>query len=502
MLLGCNDSSTDDLAGGQESVLAQTNLFPQPPSIWLGESSPYYTAGYAGDVMPFYDNGKFNLFFLHDAKSKTGGQGYHDIHNFQTADFANYSYKGRRISYGTVSDPDFAVGTGSVIKSGSTYYFYYTGNNANSGYLENNPRESILLAKSTDLMVWTKDKTFKMTAPSGYYNYEFRDPQVFFNADEGKYWMLVSAQTADRKAVILKFTATDLSKNQWSAEAPLYTTSPEDNYIMMECPDIFRMGNYWYLIFSENWSTSTGTHYRYAATLNGVWTKPQNDRIDGSYFYGGKTVSNGKDRFIVGWSARRDPENNSSDKQWAGNIVTHKLVQNSNGTLGVTSPQDYSSIFTTAATLQNTTNTGSVNNSNDSYSLGTTSATYFGNLANAEKITFKYKPGSGKSGLVFSKDPASASEMRIVFNVAGQKLEAYRVNNGAEELVNTFPAGLNSGETYNISMIISNNVCAMYINDNVAFTNRIYNIAGNRWGFFNEQGTSTISNLQLKTAAK
>jgi beta-fructofuranosidase len=82
-------------------------------------------------------------------------------------------------------------------------------------FLSGNPRESVLLATSTDMKNWTKVKNFKITAPAGYYDYEFRDPHVFFNTEDGKYWMLVSAQTSDKKAVVLKFTTTNPASGNW-----------------------------------------------------------------------------------------------------------------------------------------------------------------------------------------------------------------------------------------------------------------------------------------------
>ena len=45
----------------QDEIFRQTNIFPQPPNQWMGENNPYYTAGYVGDVMPYYENGKFHL---------------------------------------------------------------------------------------------------------------------------------------------------------------------------------------------------------------------------------------------------------------------------------------------------------------------------------------------------------------------------------------------------------------------------------------------------------
>ncbi|MDQ1096620.1 family 43 glycosylhydrolase [Chryseobacterium camelliae] len=275
----CQD--TDSVANvNPDEIFRQTNLFPQPPNQWMGDNNPYYTAGYVGDVMPYYENGTFHLFFLHDAKTKPAGEGFHDIHSFETTNFKDFTYQGRQIPYGTASEPDFGVGTGSLVKVGNTYYYYYTGHNEIASFISSNPRESVLLATSTDMKNWTKIKNFKITAPAGYYDYEFRDPQVFFNAEEGKYWMLVSAQTSAKKAVVLKFTTTNPASGNWTVENPIYTTTSSENYIMLECPDLFKMGNYWYLVFSENWSSNSGTHYRIGTSPNGPWTTPANDRLD------------------------------------------------------------------------------------------------------------------------------------------------------------------------------------------------------------------------------
>jgi beta-fructofuranosidase len=150
---------------------------------------------------------------------------------------------------------------------------------------------------------WTKLKNFKITAPSGYYDFEFRDPHVFYNEQEGKYWMLISAKNNDRKAVILKMTTTNPATGNWVSEGAIYTSNPLKAYIMLECPDLFKMGNYWYLIFSENWSQNSGTHYRISSSPNGPWTKPVNDQLDGSYLYAAKTASDGTNRFLFGWNA-------------------------------------------------------------------------------------------------------------------------------------------------------------------------------------------------------
>lgn len=481
-----------------EDIFRQTNIFPQPPNQWMGESNPYYTAGYVGDVMPYYENGKFHLFFLHDAKTKPTGEGFHDIHSFETTNFKDFTYQGRQIPYGTASEPDFGVGTGSLVKVGNTYYYYYTGHNAIASFLAGNPRESVLLATSTDMKNWTKVKNFKITAPAGYYDYEFRDPHVFFNSEDGKYWMLVSAQTSAKKAVVLKFTTTNPASGNWTVENPIYTTTSSENYIMLECPDLFKMGNYWYLVFSENWSNNSGTHYRMASSPNGSWTTPANDRLDGSYLYAAKTVSDNANRYLVGWTARKVPESNTGGKDWAGNLVAHQLVQNPDGTLAVKPISTLQSVFGQNAPLSVDKITGNASQNGNSFNLSANSQVMFGKLQKANQISFTLNASAnGKSGLILAQDNDGKNGFKISFEPSANRIASYVTNDGNEDYVDSYPLSGISGTNYNVTVFISNDICVVYVNDKLAFSNRVYDVVNKKWSIFGT-ADSLFSNINVK----
>lgn len=496
-LFSCqNNDSVADV--NPDDIFKQTNVFPVPPNQWMGGNHPYYTAGYVGDVMPYYENGTFHLFFLHDAKTKPAGEGFHDIHSFDTSNFKDFTYQGRQIPYGLASEPDFGVGTGSLVKVGDTYYYYYTGHNEIASFISSNPRESVLLATSTDLKNWTKIKNFKMTAPAGYYDYEFRDPHVFFNAEDGKYWMLVSAQTSAKKAVVLKFTSTNPASGNWTVEDPIYTTTAQENYIMLECPDLFKMGNYWYLVFSENWSNNPGTHYRIASSPNGPWTTPANDRLDGSYLYAAKTVSDNTDRYLVGWTARKVPESNTGGKDWAGNLVTHKLAQNSDGTLAVKPISAIASVFGNTAVLSVDKIIGTASQNGNSFNLSGNAQVLFGKLQKANQISFTLNASSsGQSGLILAQDNDGGNGYKIAFEPANNRIASYVMSNGSQDLANSYSLSGISGTNYNVMAYISNDICVVYINDKLAFSNRVYDIVNKKWSIFGSSDSS-FSNINIK----
>ncbi len=485
----------------------QTAIYPISPSQWMGESNPYYTAGYVGDVMPYFDNGKFNLFFLHDAKTKPAGEGFHDIHSFETSNFTEFDYNGRMIPYGATDEPDFGVGTGSVVKAGSTYYFYYTGHNGIPSFLQNNPRESVLCATSTDLKNWTKVEDFKLTAPVGYYDYDFRDPHVFYNDEDGKYWMLMSTQTnPERKAVVALFTTDDLASNNWEVQSPVYTTTSEENYLMLECADMFKMGNYWYLIFSENWSSYKGTRYRMATSPYGPWTTPEVDRFDGEYLYAAKTAANGSTRYLFGWTARKAPETNTGNKEWAGNMVIHELVQNTNGTLSVKQPESVSSLFNNSILLEEDSSVGNVTRGNSLLALdGLTSKAMvtYAELNKSSQITFTFSMQSnGDSGILFNYVSETNTAFKIAFESDNKRIAAYNVIGGNNQYVNQIPFQFVEGEEYHFSITINEDVCVVYINNQLAFSNRLYGTIGKKWGIYADTGKVVFSNINLKTIVK
>lgn len=484
------------ISGGNTDI---ASIFPVPPSQWMGANDPYYSAGYTGDIMPFFDNGKFHIYFLHDAQNKPAGKGFHDIHEYLSTDLAHFTYEGQTIPFGKTTDPDFAIGTGSVVKVGNIYYFYYTGHNETPAFVQSNARESVLCATSSDLKNWTKVPSFKITAPAGYYNYDFRDPHVFYNEELKKYSMLVSTQTEPgRKAVLLHFTSTDPVSGKWDVQEPIYTTTPQENYLMMECADIFKMGSYWYLIFSENWSSNKGTHYKMATSINGPWTTPEIDRIDGEYFYAGKTASDGNKRYVFGWNARKTPETDLGNKDWAGNMVIHELTQNADGTLGTQSPQKVKDLFSKKVTPEIDVTSGDVTTTSGSYTLnGTTNKAQvtFKTIGKKAKIKAELTLANttGTSGFVFHTNE-TGSYYKIVLDIAKGKISGY---NSASQEVTLLPFKLQTNTKYDVEIIVEGSVVVFYVNGKVALTNRIYGRDKNKWGLIAEGQNSTIANLQI-----
>src|SRR5690606_37469907 len=215
-------------------------LFPKPPSGWAGTENPYPTTGWVGDVMPYFNDGQFEIFFLHDATDQIKAQssGEHPIHKFTSTNLVDFRYEGEMIPYGDVQSAEHLLGTGSVVKANAGYYFFYTGHNGSEAWMADNPREIVRYAYSRDLDTWEKKQGFDLGASihDGYDQNNFRDPHVFYNEEFGEYWMLISTRKDDR-GVLALYTTDDPASNKWTLQEPLEI---EGDYFMLECADIFK----------------------------------------------------------------------------------------------------------------------------------------------------------------------------------------------------------------------------------------------------------------------
>lgn len=487
------NSAGDTTQPANGSIAA--SIYPLPPSQWMQASgTTYYSAGWVGDVMPYYDQGKFHVFYLHDARD--GQAGFHPIHKFETADLVNYSYQGLMINYAGREDQDLAIGTGSVVKVGDTYYCYYTGHN----YLfpaSSKPKEGVMYATSKDLKTWTKKAGFNLTAPTGYDRNEFRDPQVFYNNEKKEYWMLVSTRTGN-KAVVALFATQDPATDNWTLRAPLFTTDNEA-YFMLECADVFQWGDKWYLFFSENNQERT-THYRVGTSSSGPWIKPARDVIDGEYFYAAKTASDGTNRYAFGWTATKGNKADGGNKEWAGNLVVHQLKQQSDGSLTVQAPVTVDALLKQEKTLTKAAGSGEVVQTGADYAVKQNASILFDRISGQKKITTtvsNVQPGS-EFGFVFgAATTTSDSYYHLSIREADDRSSVVRLAGAGQVVESQVPISIETGKEYQLTIVIDNTVCVLYLNEQVALSTRIYSLPNAHWGLFSSHGNVLFKNLKL-----
>jgi beta-fructofuranosidase len=115
LLSACASSPTSIPDEPYEKVDYQ--LYPAPEDAYVGDTMPFVTA-----------DGALELYYLYDTDHN--GQGYHPIYKYSTTDMSGYEDHGMVLNYGLMSEPDPAIGTGSVMQDqDGLYHLFYTGHN-------------------------------------------------------------------------------------------------------------------------------------------------------------------------------------------------------------------------------------------------------------------------------------------------------------------------------------------------------------------------------------
>lgn len=304
----------------------------------------------AADFIPFYWRGDYHLFYLEADRSGEAPEGTPWVH-LVTRDFVNFENWGIALGRGAQEDQDLYPFTGSVIERQGVFHIFYTGHNPHFAE-QGKPQEAIMRATSTDLRAWRRDPTFRLLAPTeqGYEPHDWRDPFVFWNQAAGEYWMLLAARRANPgpprwRGLTALAASQDLE--HWEVRDPFWAP---DEFYTHECPDLFRIGEWWYLVFSE-FSEACVTRYRMSRSLRGPWLAPANDTFDGRAYYAAKTAGDGEQRFAFGWLPDREGEKDEGAWMWGGNLVVHEIQQAEDGSLTVRCPEPVRGAFRTPVAL-------------------------------------------------------------------------------------------------------------------------------------------------------
>ncbi|CAF3640186.1 unnamed protein product [Rotaria sp. Silwood1] len=442
----------------------------------------------------------------------------HPWYGFKTNNFYSYSLVASDELLSCNDEPcsqDFALGTGSVIKRENIYYAFYTGHNPNYPSWCVKRKEGIMLATSPSLTVkFTKNSTFTtLYAPlgHGFDEYDnFRDPFVFYDDFSKQYNLIVSARTS--RGVIVQYTSFDLFN--WSYKGVIYDGGLT-NFFMMETPDLFKIGDIYYLLFSD--IDSKNVYYRKSFSLSGPWTSPIEDtiRFDGNGFYGAKViVDNHGDHYIFGWTNRLNDNSDTGSWLWGGNLVVHKLYQiDSTKDLAVTIPHTLKSYLEKYnEPIVKHSHWGNVTISRSdtsSYHLSSSSDTDIANVLfnsinlNRYKIsaTVSYDRSAKDFGFMFAVCDGYENFYSLRFVPSQNRFSFDKIKRSS--LTNTTMASSDVPFTFvantdiSIHIIIENSMVVTYLNHRVALSARIYRAPKSSWGIFVDNTSATFKSLTV-----
>ncbi len=481
-------------------------------------------AGHVGDPMPFYDarTREFRIGYLQDYRPNPVGT-YHPIWGVRTTDAARYESLGELIPCGDLQEQDAALGTGCFVYDSvqNLYYCFYTGHKYEVAAGES--REAVQYATSPDFHTWTKDTTFVLRGNDyAYSSVDFRDPCVFRD-EAGQYRMLVSTRQGN-KGVLAEFTSSDL--RHWT-HAGVFMSMMWDRFY--ECPDVFRMGDWWYLVYSDQ-NIVRRVQYFKARTLDelkactaadaGLWPDSHEGFLDSRGFYAGKTASDGTNRYIWGWCPTRNGKDNTATQtsttqslDWAGTLVAHRLLQHEDGSLTLAPVEDIAHKYTTEESVRPMRIAGSVEQTDTLYTLAAGSNILFPRLGYHNRLTLTVHSAGSEDHFGISlrrgTSMTSRADSSVYYTLSvhpesptTRKLNFEQEGDGGIGFVpdiDSYFFATPADNTYHIDIYTDNSVLVLYINDILCYTNRIYGIARNCWSVNAYTGSITLSDIHHYT---
>ena len=462
---------------------------------------------WVGDVIPYYEDGEFKLFYLHGWRDNYREGLDHGWHLIGTKDFCEFR------EYGACK---IVGGTGHVLKVDGTYHMFYC--------MFPEGKQLVCHAVSGDLLHWTPIPEDTFSADDRIYELsDWRDPFVFWNEEESQYWMLVSAMAkglTNRKGCTGLLTSKDLKR--WEYREPLY--APNLHVGAHECPDLFRMGDWWYLIYS-NYTDRFATFYRMSRSLNGPWITPKEDTFDGRAYYAAKSASDGRQRYLFGWNPTKNdnlfgwnpPKYEGKDYDtwdWGGNLVVHEIVQRPDGTLAVKVPHSVDAAFGQEIPVQFSAITGSWSAGPGGDSLSCDSPYSFAgclsdvNLPAQCKVsaTVRFSETTQWIGFMLRADSKLDIAYYLKLEPQRQRMTFRGPIMQSEEGGKTFPyevelerpIELMPDRPYEVKVFIDGTICEVYVNREVAMSARMYDIEQGKLGFVVSQGHGVFSNVKVE----
>lgn len=468
--------------------------------------------GWVGDTIPFAHDGKFYIYYLHDErKGNTQDEyGYRTSWNLLiTEDGVNIKDCKVVLPVGDYDDADYACYTGSVIEGndGQFHMFYTAQNNYNPKYhRDGKPLQYIAHAISTDLINWEKLPELTFGADERIYEpFDWRDPFVFYNEDEKCFDMLLAARLrgASEKNGGCVGLCRSYDLIHWEAKEPFY--NPE-SYMTHECPDLFKLGNKWYLVYST-FSEKFVTHYRMSDKLSGPWTSPIEDTFDGRAFYAAKTAQVGDKRMAFAWVPTKRGESDFGQYEWGGNFIVHEIDQTTDNKLTVKPADGLINMFNKEAVNEKINKVEIENYEGEkSYVIDGMKDTCM------IEAVIEFSEGVRSFGIGLRQDSALANGYYLRFEPFYNRIVADmwpRRMRGVNqwyvdgdkpfmvELERPFDYKSLKDNKVHIRVVADGSIICLYVNDTTALTMRAYNMKRTNWGFFVKDGSIRVSDIHM-----
>ena len=249
--------------------------------------------------------------------------------------------------------------SGSAISVGDRLYFFYTGNHRDENWI----RTPWTCAAFLDVKGKLQKLDAPLFGPRADHSEHQRDPKIVWNAEKGKYYIFIGAQTLDLRGCVLVYES-DQPLNGWTYAGELKVPGYEHFGGMWECPYIVRIGSTDVLIFSPQYTKLPG---RGESTNHNVYLLGRMDydtltfTPDGTYqyldfgfdFYAAQGAANVDDpdkAILIGWIGLPDNHYPTEEEDWEGSMSLPRELRIRDGKLIQTPISDIESLRDKALT--------------------------------------------------------------------------------------------------------------------------------------------------------
>ena len=232
--------------------------------------------------------------------------------------------------------------SGSAISDGSDLIFYYTGNHRDEDWTRTPYTCAAILGEDGRPRKLEKP----LFGPRDDYSEHQRDPKAVYNAEKGRYYIFIGAQTLDKRGGVLVYeSAQPLSG--WRFAGQLKVPGYEAFGGMWECPYIVNISGHDVLIFSPQYTKLPG---RGESTNHNVYLIGRMDydtltfTPDGPYrhldfgfdFYaaqGAASIGDADKAILIAWIGLPDNHYPSEEEDWEGSMSLPRELRIRDGKL-------------------------------------------------------------------------------------------------------------------------------------------------------------------------
>lgn len=265
-------------------------------------------SGWFGDPMPLWHDGIYHIYYT--KRFPAASQNEKDIigwGHIASPDLLHWTEYPDPFVPG---EPDTPFNTGCVYYGKGRFHAFFAGKDAHGGHV-------MLHAESEDGIVFGKASVILPNPPLPYRsNNAYRDPIVVWDEDTAEYRMFFCCRTTDSADGISVYSGTvaqavspDLM--HWEYLHPLSISGIASS---MECPDIFRDGDNWVLLYY--WHE---TRFRHSTAIDGPYERARVLSPDHFDFMAARQMYDGRNRYLIGWLPRRDCD--CGERIWGGHML-------------------------------------------------------------------------------------------------------------------------------------------------------------------------------------